>query len=141
MDVCARNVENQHQKNALSKTTNSMKKRQGHWGTLNNRKNNNKNQCKQAAVFAIDFLLALQVFQLPLLLIQVILSLPSASFYLPCFSHRRPQKFSGPEPFSPGAILDMPLHLAKDRTNCMEHGGIKTSVSPNPLSLHWSIPH
>ena len=51
-----------------------------------------------------------------------------------------PTKILGREPFSPGAILDMPLHLAKDRTNCMEHGGITTSVSPTPTSLHWSIP-
>lgn len=120
-------------KNALSKTTNSMNKRQRDWDTLNNKKQQQTNQCKQAALFVINFLLAVFfAFQLPLY--------TSAFFFLPCFSHRRPNKNSrAREPFSPGAILDMPLHLAKDRTNCMEHGGITTSVSPTPPSLHWSI--
>lgn len=97
-------------KNALSKTTNSMNKRQSHWDTLNNwttNKQQQTNQSKQAALFVIDFFTSLCRPSNYL----CIHPLPSSSLV----SHIvDPTKILGArEPFSPGAILDMPLHLGK----------------------------
>lgn len=106
------------------------------WTTKKQHNTQQTNQCKQAALFAIDFSTSrFFAFQLPLY--------TSASFFLPCFSHRRPNKNSR----GPGAFFSWchpwyapsPWKRTGQTAWSMEELKHLCLCRQTPEFLHWSI--